>query len=97
MRVRRIASHMFVLCVVGFGLLIALPSVGQAVQIVSAGFDLFMTSPPASFNFNTVPNPQIVDFEGNPIGCFDFGSGCVGTGLTDTIVERLSDADLGGV
>jgi hypothetical protein len=30
------------------------------------------------------------------LGCFDFGTGCLGTGLTDTIVERLDIANLGG-
>jgi hypothetical protein len=75
---------------------LTLAGVGHASPIVAAGFDLFETQAPASFDFNTIPNPQIVDFEGLPLDFFDFGSGLVPVGTTDTIVERLELADLGG-
>jgi len=62
----------------------------RASTIIEPGFDLFQTTAGGtSFDFPTIPNPQIVDFEGNPLGCFDFGSGCVSTGEADTIVQRL--------
>lgn len=67
----------------------------HASTIIGAGYDLFATQAPASFNFSTVPNPQIVDFGGLPLGCFDFGSGCQNVGGTDTIVQRLTLANLG--
>jgi hypothetical protein len=76
-------------------LCILVSGAGHASTIVGAGYDLFATVPPAPFDFATVPNPQIVDFEGLPIGCFDFGAGCEFVGGTDTIVERLTLADLG--
>ncbi len=93
-------KHFLSLSAALVALSVALPGVGKAAQIVEAGFDLFRTLVPGtSFDFNTVPNPQIVDFEGLPLGCFDFGSGCVNTDVTDTIVERLDttiDIDGGG-
>jgi hypothetical protein len=84
-------KHFLVLSAALVALSVALPGVSQAVQIVHSGFDLFLTAPPASFDFTGAPNPQVVDFEGDPLGCFDFGdgNGCVNTGPTDTIVERL--------
>lgn len=75
---------------------ISFSAVAGASTIIQTGFDLFQTqSPGSSFDFLTVPNPQTVDFEGNPLGSFDFGGGAVSVGLTDTIVERLQIADLG--
>lgn len=68
--------------------------VAGATTVVEAGFDLYQTTG-ASFNFNTVPIPQIVDFEGSPLGVFDFGTGAIGVGDADTIVERLTFANLG--
>jgi hypothetical protein len=51
---------------------------------VCAGFDLFQTGPsPATFNG--------IPFVGVPIGSFNFGSGPVSTGNTDTIVQRLDN------
>ena len=92
LRLRAFAIQMKSLLVLSAALValsVALPGVSKAAQIVHAGFDLFMTEPPASFPFTGVPNPQTVDFEGDPLGCFDFGAGCVNTEQTDTIVERL--------
>ena len=78
-------------------LCITFSSVAGASTIIQTGFDLFQTQTPgSSFDFTGVPNPQTVDFEGLPLGCFDFGTGCLGTGLTDTIVERLDIGNLGG-
>ncbi len=64
----------------------------RATTIIQTGFDLFKTPPGSSFDFPTVPNPQTVTFQGDPLGTFDFGSGLVNVGQADTIVERLQDA-----
>ena len=65
-----------------------------AATIINPGFDLFYTDPGSNFNFNTVPNPQVVFFEGDPLGTFDFGSGLENIGITDTIIQRIDVADL---
>ncbi len=63
---------------------IATPSAARAA-LVSAGFDLFATvSPGTTF--------QGFEFEGVPLGTFDFGFGAVSVGDTSTIVERQADA-----
>lgn len=72
--------------------------VAQATTTIDTGFNLFETQPVSQFFFFApVPNPQFVDFEGDPLSCFDFGdgNGCVGVGPTDTIIERVQLADLG--
>ena len=67
-----------------------------AATTVAASFDLFETQAPGTdFDFTTVPNPQTVNFEGNPQGTFDFAAGAIGVGDADTIVQRLDLADLG--
>lgn len=71
--------------------------VAGAATIINSGYDLFLTPPGSSFLFTGAPNPGPVIFEGNPLGNFDFGGGPVDVGLTDTIVERIDPADLGGV
>ncbi|MEE8452962.1 MAG: hypothetical protein V3R99_13635, partial [Thermoguttaceae bacterium] len=48
----------------------ATPSVSEAV-IIQAGFDLFRTET-AQFNFGS--GLGMVDFEGVPLGSFDFGA-----------------------
>ncbi len=71
----------------------------QATTIINPGFNLFHTEPGSSFFFgNPVPNTQFVDFEGDPFGIFDFGdgNGLVFVSDTDTIVERIQPANLGG-
>src|SRR6266545_3412511 len=60
------------------------PSVSRATTIVAPGFDLFETLPGTSF----LGNP----FTGVPLGTFNFGTGPVSTGTTDTIVHRLAQA-----
>src|SRR3990172_11153658 len=60
-----------------------LPGLSGAATIMT-GFDLFMTLPPTSFNG--------VSFFGFAPGTFDFGSGPVAIGNTDTIVQRLAIA-----
>lgn len=52
---------------------------------VAAGYDLFETAAGTSF--------AGFAFEGVPIGTFDFGGGPVVVGQTDTIVQRLAQAD----
>ncbi len=69
-------------------------SAGSASTSIPAGFDAFVTVAPANFDFLTVPNPQTVSFEGNPLGFFDFGAGLIATGPVDTIVQRIDAADL---
>lgn len=56
-------------------------------QLLLPGFDLFRTTGPTNF--------AGVDFEGVPLGTFDFGDGNVGVGNADTIVERLDPAEVG--
>jgi hypothetical protein len=55
--------------------------VGCQAGDVCAGYDLFATIPPTNF--------QGIEFEGVPLGTFDFGAGAVNVGNTDTIVQRL--------
>jgi hypothetical protein len=74
-------------------LFLIITGTAQASSSVQAGFDLFQTNS-AAFDFDTIPNPQTVIFQGNPFGFYDFGSGLVGVGSTDTIVQRMSLADL---
>ncbi len=67
-------------------LVLNLPSVARASPIgtVAKGWDLFMTLDGTTFGG--------IPFMGVPLGCYDFGSGCVDTHATDTIVRRLEDA-----
>lgn len=58
----------------------AVPTVTRADFSVGAGFDLFITQPGTTFMSES--------FLGVPLGVFDFGSGDVNTGSTDTIVRR---------
>jgi hypothetical protein len=69
----------------------------KASLIIETGFNLFQTTPGTTFYFGSpVPNMQFVDFEGNPFDFFDFGSGPVSIGPTDTIIERKEVVDLTG-
>ena len=56
-------------------------------QQVDAGYDLFQTDPGTSF--------QGAPLGGVPVGTYNFGGaiGVQGVGLTDTIVQRLADAN----
>jgi hypothetical protein len=58
----------------------------SATAIVRDGFDTFQTNSSGT-NF-----PGLGNLKGVRIGQFDFGHGAVGTGQTDTIVQRLDDA-----
>ncbi len=74
-----------------------LTGTGRATTIINTGFNLFETTPVSQFFFDApIPNPQFVDFEGDPLGTFDFGSGAVPVGTIDTIIERKQLANLGG-
>ena len=88
-------SAPFLLSLVVF---LLVPVIGRAGTTIEPGFDLFVTDPSSSFKFVSPvwPNPQVVNFEGSPLGTFDFGSGLVGVGDTDTIVKRTQIANLGG-
>ena len=69
----------------------------RATTVINTGFNLFKTEPVSTFFFGApVPNTQFVDFEGIPLGTFDFGSGPIDVGPTDTIIERIQLANLGG-
>jgi hypothetical protein len=75
-------------------LAIGLPVGAQAAPCVAgdvcAGYDLFHTTNPPGATFGPIT------FEGVPLGSFDFGSGPVATGNTDTIVQRLDDVTTSG-
>ena len=93
----RLFKRLFAASAVSVALLMMFAGVAQATTVIDPGFNLFQTAPVSTFFFGPpVPNPQFVDFEGNPLGTFDFGSGPVNVDLTDTIVERLQIANLGG-
>jgi hypothetical protein len=68
-------------------LLLGLPSVARAssIGVVPSAWDLFVTLDGTTFGG--------IPFRGVPLGCYDFGFGCVKTGTTDTIVQRLEDAN----
>ena len=78
------------------GLLVSLiifgASISQANDSVAPGFDLFTTNPGTHYDFLGLFGLGLLDFEGAPLGSFDFGSGPVGVGDADTIVQRLSAA-----
>jgi hypothetical protein len=58
----------------------------QLPVTVLPGYDLFTTTTGTSF--------QGVTYVGDPLGTFNFGSGLVNTGTTDTIVQRLAAVSL---
>ncbi len=63
---------------------------------VSAGYDLFATDPSGTyFDFGGTIGTQ--NLMGVPLGTFNFGSGSVGVGSADTIVQRTQDVLVGGV
>jgi hypothetical protein len=65
----------------------AAPRGSRAATVeVHSGYDLFQTIPSGT-SF-----PGLGNLKGVPYGTFDFGSGAVFTGTTDTIVHRLDDA-----
>jgi hypothetical protein len=57
---------------------------------VNAGYDLFRSIEGTTF-------PDLGPLEGVPLGTYDFGSGAVGVGNTDTIVHRLSDVTVAAI
>lgn len=66
-------------------------SPARASDIILPGFDLFDPMS-GSDVFFPLPIGDLVPFVGVPLGSFDFGSGPVATGSTDTIIERLATA-----
>src|SRR5688572_4266296 len=60
------------------------PGPAFAASVVLPGYDLFETVPGTAF--------MGVPFEGVPLGTYDFGSGPLAVGSTDTIVQRLAPA-----
>jgi len=59
-----------------------LPTPGRA-SVIDAGYDLFSTDPSGT-TFGGV------NFQGDPLGAYNFGGGSVNVGNTDTIIQRLS-------
>ncbi len=100
-RVRSLRTRMFSCRLLALPLAIAALGIAfagsaQATTTINSGFILFHTVPVSSISLSTIPNPQTINFEGNPIGSFDFGAGSVFVGNADTIVERIQPADLSG-
>ena len=81
-------SQRLSLLVISIAIGLAAPTVARAGFIVSEGFDLFQTIDGTQFDG--------VDFEGVPLGEFDFGGtiGSKNTGNADTIVQRLGPASV---
>ena len=77
-------------CLALFLAVIIAPQTSQATTIVNPGWDLFETLPGTMFLGH--------EFTGVPLATFDFGGpiGRQNIGATDTIVQRLNQADGGG-
>ncbi len=73
-------------------LLILCASSSQANQQVLPGYDLFETEAGTYYDFEGYVGMGVMQFEGVPLGSFDFGSGPQPTGDADTIVRRLDTA-----
>src|ERR1700737_2000421 len=74
----------YVACFAAFCVFASTPL--YASTTVAAGWDLFQTvSPGTTFGGQ--------EFEGVPLGSYDFGAGAQPTANTDTIVHRLSAAN----
>lgn len=98
-RVRSLRTRMFSCRLPALSLAIAALGIAFAgsargTTTINPGFILFHTVPVSSISFGTIPIPQTIEFEDNPIASFDFGAGPVFVGDTDTIVERIQPADL---
>lgn len=79
-----------------FLLMIAILSLGSPCRgalVVGQGHDLLGTVA-SQYNFGGAGGLGIVHFVGVPIGTFDFGSGAVNVGSTDTILKRNSIVNL---
>jgi hypothetical protein len=76
-------------------LLTAYASVALASSQLAPGYDLFFTRSGTEYNFMGTGGLGLVEFEGNPLGSFDFGGsiGVESTGDVDTIVRRLATAN----
>ncbi|NQZ23997.1 MAG: PEP-CTERM sorting domain-containing protein [Colwellia sp.] len=86
---KTIANYSRLLAGIFFFGCLMLPSQAKASLIVESGFDLFTTVTPGT-TFGGF------EFMGVPLGPFDFGTGPINVGNTDTIVKRLEQADGGG-
>lgn len=65
-----------------------LPAICHADVTVHQGWSLFETQPGTHIDG--------ISLTGVPLGTFDFGSGAVNVGATDTIIERIADASVAG-
>jgi hypothetical protein len=86
-------SRQAMLRVLAAGVMVcALPDEGRAAGslTVNSGYDLFASGPGTSF-------PGLGPLVGVPVGTFDFGSGSVSVGDTDTIVHRLDAVTVAAV
>src|SRR5688572_2677905 len=84
---RRLQMRFAVGLLIVMGTLASLES-AQADYIVLEGYDLFQSTRKTTFGG--------VNFQGVPLGSFDFGSGPEKTWSTDTIMQRKQAADTGG-
>jgi hypothetical protein len=93
-RLSLMLKHAVILGLVGLIFTLVLPSMSQASSIVEEGWDLFHTVY-AEYNFGGPIGT--VEFEGVPLGSFDFGGsiGVKNTGNADTIVQRKDSAEPG--
>jgi hypothetical protein len=73
-------------------LCVGLPGSARAAAIIEDGWDLFVTQGGTFFDFGGALGLNVVDFEGDLLETFDFGSGPVGVGHTDTIIHRIDPA-----
>jgi hypothetical protein len=85
----RFSKHTVVLAFLSAG--VAAPATSSASP-VSAGFDNFRSIPGNGDHTNTMAAGTWFDF-GGQIGIVDFAGLPIGPGRTDTIVERLGDAN----
>jgi hypothetical protein len=81
---RDFVRSMFGVLVIGIALAAVPGRCRAGGLIVDKGYDLFQTTTGSSF-------PGLGDLVGVPLGKFNFGSGAVGVGTTDTIIQRLDD------
>jgi hypothetical protein len=104
-RLTLMLKHIVIAGLVGLIFTLALPSVSRAIPFtVDEGWDLFNTVS-AQINVGTIADPVYIEFEGVNLGVVEFDpDGILGngdeivadTGNTDTIVQRLEQAEAEG-
>lgn len=87
------AAARSVLCVICAIVAGGRPSEVRGDVVVNMGYDLLYTVS-AKMDATALGGSGTIDFVGVPLGSFDFGSGPVNIGATDTILHRLSQVTL---